>query len=819
MPLNSPFRFDLSIDIHDQVVVNDLVEKLFEGESSDEFFAAGKKEELRKKMQEELGAIGSSGKDAAEFNKQLEAFRRFLIERRIEHFLKEEVKADTLYTPEQYDTVKNMVVKTYYDKRDDGVKREQLLEDSRKHFTKRKEALKHYINVMRQKKEIEEYELNPGKIDVLKAQAQMLDRLPLESNVAYRDDRWFPLYQGNGEPNESHLASIIGGTEASRKAIIERDTPIIWTTPPSKLRRNAVFDAVVDVKDELTRADLALKVFFEEGQRSLTEEEIKKHTSRSRIAHAVSNLMEGAAVGAVTTFKKLSRGIASHSQASEDDRYKKFLAARNEMLARMLWKIGPNPESHAAYLKALKLINDELAGSSDYMDQATFAKMQNLIADAIKQEGAANEAEVKAFQDKLNDINNEMLEELQKHVNKEDEMWKYRVLQVFLLATPFGAFSAFNFFDYTGPIANLLAPLFSSSHTLGHGLGEIATSKLLDPFGLGKMIGVDKAIEWGMENIPVIKQLGQLFDFVTDNEIFQTVGGAAASVLVESPLTQVAIAAAYSGSRLKPELEHHIEQKKTTEEKKKELEAVGEEFSTKQKENIEARARSFSDKRFNIQEQAHKEAKLAEFIAQADDAVITKLFGAIHFHDSFSFDDLRGRPEPDRSIEFSAKNLIERFSKNPQEASQCFTNFAIFEALKEELRKEVEEEVAKSNAGLAPDALKEETKKKLQEKTLETFGDGTLSAEKEKELYAAHKGKIEREFIIKASQEAGLTSNEKDEKKKIEDLRTQLKKKYADDLANSAKEGVGMPDPKNVHNPKCWPLFDPRTLPRGIISQ
>jgi hypothetical protein len=425
---------------------------------------------------------------------------------------------------------------------------------------------------------------------------------------------------------------------------------------PPKAYRNIVFDTRVSVLDDIRINDERLKVFLEEGRGDLRPEERAGIKTRNKTWNRVSNNFEefGDTIHKITEWA--GRGVLSSSKASDSKIYKDFLTRRNELIDSMLWKAGPNAQNNSFYLKVLNKVNSALAGSDDIMDQATFQKMQQLITDEIKTEDTAVKAELDAFNKKLNDMNDSMLAGLQNHVDEDDKLWKYRCLQVFLLLTPLGAFSiAGHVFSYIDPFMELIGPLFDAGKTLGQGLGDMASSDVLGPFGkIAEAFRIDEGIELFFDKTPIVSDLCEIFDFATDNDLVQNALGAA-SPLQFSPISLLAPAILYSFFRADTEMTQYQKvsayeksQSKALEEIFKEFEKGRESgFDKDEKGNIVIaskdfrngkypglvdRVDKFSGKRMATLKEANLDAKLVSFISDPDNAdKLDGLFGGLEF--------------------------------------------------------------------------------------------------------------------------------------------------------------------------------------------
>ena len=459
-------------------------------------------------------------------------------------------------------------------------------------FDERRKHLRSLSNVGRQKYEIRKYELSPGEINVGDFISQVEKRIPIEGEKGRwrgRDDRYGPneanVFVLNNTQGLSHSAdygdavgnnstSWRGGSEEQIRAVQNRDTPIIHTRMPPKNYRNIVFDTEVKTLDEIKVNSERLGIFLDTGIGApLTDQEKKKLGVRNPTLHVLSNIVESAGDLVHQTVNWAGKGIIHKSKAADDDRHKNYLQKRSALLAQMAWAMGNNSRDGAAHTRILKAMNDALEGSDDIMDQAVFAKMQTIIANEIKAEDGATKEEMEDFNKKIQELNQKMLKGLQEQVNTEDEMWKYRVLQVFLLVTPLGAFSvAGQLFNYLDPLLELIGPIFDAHTSLSEGIASMTSSKVLGPFGkIAELVHLDEGIEIVLDKTPILSELLDVVDYALDSNIVQS-GIAEVSPLSSSPLVFAGIAAVNSFFRFDAELTHHKKTRTFIDEQEKTLE-------------------------------------------------------------------------------------------------------------------------------------------------------------------------------------------------------------------------------------------------------
>jgi len=252
--------------------------------------------------------------------------------------------------------------------------------------------------------------------------------------------------------------------------------------------------------------------------------------------------------------KQAGKGIISNSEAVDTRYSKEYNLRKEELFNDLKSRIDLN---HSSASNMMRKIIAQLDASNDLIDINSY----NGIRDDILKEIAKDEAEYKKRVDKLNDdlqkANSAMLDDIQDHEDKSDEMWKYRALSMFLVLTPFGAFSiAGHVLNYLDPLAEIFGPLFDAHKSMGEGMGDVVTS---DKFGfLGDTMGamkVDVAIETIIDKTPIISQFFDAINTLTDSQIGQNVMAEAAPLL-SSPLLLLGIGGSYALSRAPEELAH-----------------------------------------------------------------------------------------------------------------------------------------------------------------------------------------------------------------------------------------------------------------------
>lgn len=721
-----------------------------------------KEEEIIERQKNETAeeALDRKVKEFLDQTDKIHLDKRDLIENYAFEIFKD---AAELYSPGEVEVLKNKMVGSLADflKNANSVAVEQWLHTLKNEILpERRQALRQYINVRRQKQEIEKYELKPGEVNVGALAEQISNQIPLNN----KEKRFWQEEFGYGDDTGNNWSSFFGGTRKAIDVVKNRDTPIIHTTMPSKRYRNIVFDTEVEVRDQIVVNDLKLDKWLNEGKKTTAAEE---DALKERIwwKHRRDNLFESLLDNSLKLFNWAGKGITSKSKVSEDSRYQAYLQKRNGLLSSMILQL--NPKNSSAYLEVLKRVNDILANSTDLLDQATFNKLTKLIEDEIVKENAASKAELERFNVQIQKLNEAMLSTMEGHVKTEDEMWKYRVMQMFLILTPIGAFSvAGHVFSYMDPLTQLLGPLFDGD--LAGGIASITSSPVLGPFGIiADKMQIDKAVEVILDKTPILSQFCDTFNFVTGNYEAQQLFGTV-SPLSSSVLFPLGIAGAVSMFRADTEITHWDKVNKDVEAKNKDLKNAVENFDKTSLKNKNERISKFTDAKMEILKQGNQKVKLAEFIHDnLNEDGILDLFEDVKFNGQ----TLKSFPK-----ESTEKDILDFIKKieGTKELAELFRRFYLFL----EAGEEVDELIKNGNLG---DHLDDDEVDKAK---IEEFNK-LKNSSKAAKIIDQRKKNIDNEFIGELAKKNSIISedrvddimNRKDVDAEMKKLEEEIKKK------------------------------------------
>ncbi len=551
-------------------------------------------------------------------------------------------------------------------------------------------------------------------------------------------------YAETGETEESSRHySILGEDQKEIDQILDSPGPEVFLEPPSITYRNLVSDSKAKAEREARVADANIRSLMDKGRLLTKEEESVYGVENKNLARA-KNALEFFGHGVQKVVGSALRGMLKDSKASEDSRAAQYAQLRNTLLANVMMKIGPGMKDNTFYLRTLKRINDMLGTSGDILDHETFVRMQKLISDEIEAEGKVNAEEMEGMNKSLRELERAMLKGLQGIVKEEDQMWKGRLLQMFLLLTPLGAFSAIGLSSYMGFLTDLLGPLFDGALSVGEGLGKIASSDSINIgkkiFGEDNFVGkyllnfgdyihyahIDEAIEFIVDETPIIKDITGIFDTITDSTIFQE-GKGVFSPLSKAPLVfEIGVAILFSASRVPREINHLDSVAKFKTESSAKLEGAINGAVAKIDENttgaaLRGRLTAFDAKKLQIEKEINLCGKLAEFIVEALNAKDgrEKIFDGIKFRtrDASGAESVKLFSELDLGNESKAVTLL---VKDPAFKDACAKQFLLFSAVKKD-EKSVGETLRKFKVDRS-----EEQKTKLCSEKQKVFDDACV---------------------------------------------------------------------------------------------
>ena len=132
-----------------------------------------------------------------------------------------------------------------------------------------------------------------------------------------------------------------------------------------------------------------------------------------------------------------------------------------------------------------------------------------------------------------------------------DAMFKWRVLQVALIVSPFMGLSVM------GPITHIFQGVFMNAGGIGNGIASLATGQYTGPFGdFCELLHLDDAIRWLLCDMPGLSDVVNILNTVVSSHLVQGVLGGVVLPLASSPLVPIAIAGVFSLFRANAEIDY-----------------------------------------------------------------------------------------------------------------------------------------------------------------------------------------------------------------------------------------------------------------------
>ena len=516
-------------------------------------------------------------------------------------------------------------------------------------------------NVNNQIYDIQRFELMPGNNATPSQIAADLNNKISVNGPGY--------HTGRGDIS-AVLSSIRGGSKEARYGVRKDKTRQVLTVAPPSTHRNLVMDARGKCREDIEIAETNLFAELSGGAKLSKKQEKKIRGSNYHRTEAFG-------YAGLKTFNWLTRGIFSHSKAGEDGRFIKYQKNKDDFIAELSGLLDPTSQGKGAgYLNALKAIYDKMASEPGALSSQEFAEMQQLISNALVAEGKFAKEEVEAFNNKIKELNDGMLSSIKDVVEKEDDMWKYRIAQIILIISPLG------FFNYMMPIANILGPLLSANLTFGEGVGEMMAKIPI----LGQVVSgikLDVAMAAIIDNTPILSELGGVVDAVTDNDAAQELFGAMSPLVAGSPLIPIAIAIGISGRNAGKSLDNRVESDAAVKTGGDKLEAVFRELEKSVNgDDYKKRVAEFAAKEINANANRIFLRQLVDFIAGAGDKEL-EIFKDVKFNGQ-SLSDLKKSKGEDFDDRKSIMKLLLAKDVTKEMREQLIKAFFVYDKIREE---------------------------------------------------------------------------------------------------------------------------------------
>ncbi len=385
----------------------------------------------------------------------------------------------------------------------------------------------------------------------------------------------------------------------------KRDPDFHFVISPSAKDRNAVVDSLNRLKEHDRIADAAFHSAMQGKVLSpLAKSQIEKASANTGFWR---NAAEYAGYGLLQTSKKMLPGIFGKDH-EKDSRYQEYLKLRGDFISSYAHLL--NGENMRRYLATLKAQQQQLIASGE-VSALELQDLQSLISATEKQVEELNKKDHEQLAKALNGLNDEALSSTKKLTDEEEEMWKFRVLQVVLMTTPFG------FINILGPAFDILAPILDGQLQFGEGLAQAINN--IPFFGdIFNFLELDKVVEFVFDDVPVVGDITGAINEITDSGIVQELLGVASPMAGGSPLVPLAIAGLFCFMRFDTEVAHAGKSSETQEANRKKMSELFRKFGKGfSKDKIQEVVKGHIEKQAEIINESFAKRHLVEFIANA----------------------------------------------------------------------------------------------------------------------------------------------------------------------------------------------------------
>lgn len=424
-----------------------------------------------------------------------------------------------------------------------------LLEMIEKNLEQHKTALEEHTNVIRQKAEVEKANKNPGEIDMAAVGRE------IEFKMGIGKKYWHSYHETFG----AQFYSDHEKKEDILQKIKKHKDPVIHTKPNSRktkwfmpiFNNRKLTDPKMLLPQEIAGYSRLLHEAEAETSRALLDNTLdlqsiletgKPHPPSKKMPFqagfdALGEIAKLAVVGSGTVVDKLGKGIVSHSKPEENPNYKKYLKYRDAIVSDLLWKFNPDGSRHGRLMQQYAEILKNNLDKNGLLDENSFQELMKIVEEEAKAANAGHEEQIKKMNETINDLNKKMYEDVKEHTKSEDDMFKYRAFQVFLIAAPFAGIM------YLGPVLGAFSSVFQNADGIGEGIASLCTPEQTGIFGtVAQALRIDDLIRWLLTDLPVVSDVMNLTDYVIGGSIVQTALGGAVLPVLAGPLVPIAIA-------------------------------------------------------------------------------------------------------------------------------------------------------------------------------------------------------------------------------------------------------------------------------------
>ncbi len=255
----------------------------------------------------------------------------------------------------------------------------------------------------------------------------------------------------------------------------------------------------------------------------------------------------------INYIKETALATLASSDPKKTNKYQQFSEdAMRSALEGFKRHQNPNDAKQAELIEKWKYKIE----SGQLLDEHMCSMMINDLGTLIGGEGG------KKYKEDANKLVSDLNGEIKKVGIKDEEIWKYQLLQVFAIMTPLGAFSiAGQVFNWLDPLLDIFGPILGEGG-IAQGIADASTSKQLGPFGkFAELIRFDDAVKTVLTKTPILSDVIEVASAITTSENVQLLGAEVSPALTGSELLIIGIAGAAVILNAGDELDHRKNKK------------------------------------------------------------------------------------------------------------------------------------------------------------------------------------------------------------------------------------------------------------------
>ena len=429
-----------------------------------------------------------------------------------------------------------------------GQSQKAFVADAKNILTVRGRAIKQHANVLRKEVEVRKSQETGGELDFNTLGPELINRVAIEPK------RW-PAHFDEYGPQYDDLAK----RQDKIDEIKNDSNPTIHTMPS---RRHGVVFVAPSYRKLLHEANKQTSTALAENSYQLnslvTSGKLLPPNKKGIIHQAFYGAGAGLGWGALKGFRALrsitnaaGKGVWSKSDPMYSSYLRKYHDKRNQLLSNLVWNLDPKQNKNSALMQRCKKILEDSQNEDGLMDKESFEALTKLITEQIATNDQASAQQMKNFNKNINDLNEQAVATAKDQTADSDAMFKWRVLQVALIVSPFMGLSVM------GPITHIFQGVFMNAGGIGNGIASLATGQYTGPFGdFCELLHLDDAIRWLLCDMPGLSDVVNILNTVVSSHLVQGVLGGVVLPLASSPLVPIAIAGVFSLFRANAEIDY-----------------------------------------------------------------------------------------------------------------------------------------------------------------------------------------------------------------------------------------------------------------------